>query len=178
METKFKVRILKTIAATKAPEVPISAAQLDKRSKPAFSESAHMEYRFLCQKIWGAMIEGKFKIVKTTISPAKWEREAFRMKDPSEFDKKQLKGIEKPKVKKYAEFMKQQGDKLNVPPVIFAYSKRTKKRYFIDGNHRLMAAFLAGIEELPMYLLDMDQLKRAYYMTKTGIKKRLVEKRV
>jgi hypothetical protein len=124
------------------------------------------------------MIQNKLKVVKTKIKPAVWVKQSFRLTDPTEFEHRNLPGIDKPKVIKYAEWMKQQladTGKVSIPPVIFAKDKQMGKTYFIDGNHRLMAAFLAGVLLLDCYQLDMRQLKRAYYVNRKGERVKLIE---
>jgi hypothetical protein len=152
----------------------VPPSEIDKRSMPNFATSMHGAYVFKCKDIFRLAKKGVFKVKLTSKNPAKWVKATFKITDPSEFETKPMTGIDKAKVRKYADFLKK--DPGSIPPVLFAKDKKTGRSYFIDGNHRLIAAFLAGITEIPCYEFDLNQLMRAYYLNSKGEKKRFVKK--
>jgi hypothetical protein len=154
-----------------APLKVVPASQLDRRSEPKFEESSHREYVFYCIPLWANALKGRFKIFMTTIDPAKWVKSSFKLTDPEKFKTTPLPGINKTKVLKYAKFLKE--GNTNLPPVLFAKNEYNKRMYFIDGNHRLMASFLAGLKSIPCYQFDLFQLLRSSYKDKDGKMKRV-----
>ena len=153
----------------------VNCHELDKRSMPGFATSMCYEYFFQCKRIFRLMLKGTFKVRMTTRNPASWCKKIFKLKTPADIKGKSYSGIDMVKVNKYVAVMKANKG-LNIPPVIFAMDYKNKKDYFIDGNHRLLSAYLAGVEKVPCYELDFGQVKRAYYVTPKGVKKKLAEK--
>jgi len=151
----------------------IPSNKLDKRSMPAFRISAHGVYIFLCRKIFKEMQKGTFKTRLVQKDPKKWVKQVFKTDDPKVFLKKTHAGIDMTKIKKYVNMLKEDPDPSKIPPIIFAKDYKKNKSYFIDGNHRSVAAFLAGIPKIPCYEIDMSKLLRAYYLDKKGQKKRI-----
>jgi hypothetical protein len=153
----ISIRFVETSATLQ--EVP--ASRLDKRSEPKYEESSHKDYTFYCLPLWKNALKGRYKIHLTTVDPAKWVKQSFKLTDPAKFKSTPLPGINKTKVLKYVKFLKE--GNVDMPPVLFAKNEQNRKMIFIDGNHRLMASFVAGLKSIPCYQFDLFELLRSSY---------------
>ena len=140
----------------------MSALRLDPRSEPKCDQSYSSNIWFRPVEIWKQTKAGNLSVKLKKIPPEHWIRKTLKMEDPKQFERAmsmvQYKwGDVMPRTAiAYSKLIKKKPN--DIPPVMFVQDAETKKIYFIDGNHRLIGAWLVGVERVPCYLWDLDEL--------------------
>ena len=137
----------------------IENKNLDDRSMPEDDEFDSGEYWFNPILIFEAAKEGKLKFIKTNISINDYITNNYNLKNKSKeyflLHTNELTNFGDPnKLLKYVQKIKT--GNINLPPVLMVETINNK--ILIDGNHRLIAAWLADINTIPAYVFKIHDL--------------------
>lgn len=135
--------------------------------RPTSTLSYHNEYRFNPAAIYDATFKGKLHFTRALVPSniPKWrfinkELAAEILNGAATHIPKVGKELDIEKARDYARRVKKTG---SVPPPVMMALDKENKSFLIDGSHRMLAAHLLGVHEVPAYVWRLADLLSTSY---------------